>query len=844
MVKFSISLLFLLQSMLAIGEVLSGTVYSEKGTVMPYVNVSVENTDLRAVTNLDGYYSLTLPTGKYEISFSYLGYEILTEKISVLNEDIILDVALIKNGVSLSEATVSDSRDRAKAIMRKARDARKSHLLSISDFSADYYQLIKLSRDLKRASKADSANYNLFLQDSIKTNPFSTEILEINERAGELYFKDSKGFKENISGYRMFENNDIPEEIGRSVSTGSGMEFGENIITPQYFSPENPWILIKGADLLELNIYENLIYFPALTEKPILSPLAPTSALNYQFDFIGTDSLNNINCEVIKLTPINKLENLFTGSVWFNPEDYSIVKYDLDIEGGQLNYAFSFHIESDYSFGITSPVLQRATYRIKDGRAVVTGNVLTEYSNYELNTGLENIDFNREIKVFETEAFDQKEEFWKSKRAVKLDSATTSFITEADSIAEYLESDEYLQRIDSAFNRIDIWTPLIGYGRRNRVKGNEFYIEGLLGQVIPLGIGGYRHRLPGYFEKRFKNDFSIRTSGFLDYGFTNRDLKGKLILGFTYNPKKFVRTQIKLGDYYDMVNDFASLEQTFSRSNFIRTKELGISQRMEVINGLYAELSFEYQDQLPLKELTFSEWSTDLFGELNTPIDFDRYIKTEVRLQVEYRIKQKFYFRKNRKMVIPSKLPILTMVYRKGINRLFNSEVDFDYLEIGAHQEIELGRLGSTRWELNLGSFLNQNDLRVLEYKFFRGSDQLVFSDPLRSFQLLGPTLNTPNEYLRANVIHHFEGTVLNKIPLIRRLKMGLAVGGGTLNIPDSDFYHGEVYAGVEKSFRIKKQLLRAGVYAVVADNTFENPAPTYKVGLTFYDTFTRKWGY
>jgi hypothetical protein len=195
-------------------------------------------------------------------------------------------------------------------------------------------------------------------------------------------------------------------------------------------------------------------------------------------------------------------------------------------------------------------------------------------------------------------------------------------------------------------------------------------------------------------------------------------------------------------------------------------------------------------------------------------------------------------------MVIPSKFPVLTLNYRKGINGLFGSEVNFDFLELGAKQEIEVGRLGSTRWEVQLASFINQKDLRVLEYKFFRGSDEVFFSDPLRSFQLLGATLNTPNAYLRANVIHHFEGTILNKIPLIRRLKMGIAIGAGTLNIPDSKFYHAEAFGGVEKSFHLFKQLVRGGIYAVTSENTQESANFTYKVGLTIFEPFTRKWGY
>ncbi len=619
------------------------------------------------------------------------------------------------------------------------------------------------------------------------------------------------------------------------------------LLLPEFDEEENPWVLIQGAKVLEINLYKTLIDIQSITDKPVLSPLANTSAVSYKFDFGGSEYINGKKNYIISLTPLNNRENLFKGIIWFNAEDYSITKYDLELSGGNLHFTNSFRIVSDLITDENKNSTlqkQQVIYVIKDGRYDVTGRVTTEFDDYTLNTGLEGVTFNREIKKYDVEAFDRSSDFWDINRVVKLDSTSIKYIAKADSAANYYESTEYLAKLDSAFNKVNIWTPLIGYGRRNRIKGNEFYIEGLLGQIVPFGIGGYRHKLPGYFQKEFKNDFILRTEGFLDYGFNNKDIKGKVSLGFTYNPKKFVRTQLSFGDFYDMVNNFASLEQTFSRSNYIRTKLLGISQRMEVINGLYAELSFEYQDQLPLDNLEFSEWSNSLFGDLNTPIEFERYTKSEFRLQVVYRIRQKYYYKRNKKIVIPSKFPELTFLYRKGVKGMFDSEVDFDYIELGASQEIELGRFGSTRWQVNLGSFINQRDLRVLEYKFFRGSDAFAFSDPLQSFQLLGSTLNTPNEYLRANIIHHFEGTILNKVPLVRRLKMGLAAGGGTLNIPDVGFYHGELFAGVEKSFSIKKQLLRAGVYGVTAGNTLEVSKLTWKVGLSFYEPFTRKWGY
>jgi hypothetical protein len=312
-------------------------------------------------------------------------------------------------------------------------------------------------------------------------------------------------------------------------------------------------------------------------------------------------------------------------------------------------------------------------------------------------------------------------------------------------------------------------------------------------------------------------------------------------VGLTYIPLKFVRTKLIVGSYYEMINPFSSFEQVFSGSNWVHSKELGIAQRMEIVNGLYGELNVTYTDQNPLSDLQMSTWSEYVFGKINKATDFERYTKLETSVEFKYRFNQKYVIKGKKKYVIGTEYPELKLFYRRGIPGLFKSEVDFEYIEIGAKDEMQLGRFGNSGWQLFMGTFTNRNSLRLLEHKFFRGSDRFYFSDPLRSFQLLGLTMNTRSEYFRANYVHHFEGWGLNQIPLLNRLKLSMSAGAGALIINEENFAHIEVFGGIEKVIRIKKQLFRIGVYAVTSDNTLKSDY-TFKFGISFWNPYSNKW--
>ncbi len=829
---------FILINKFAISSTISGKITDSNSENMSFATVYVKNSTYGVAADLNGNYFLELKSGTYTLIYSFMGFQPVEKLVTIKpNEHIVVNVTLANTDVEIPVVeVVSNKVNKAKRILKKTRKNRKPYWKSVENYQCKSY--IKTS--------IENESENEIVDSTKEANDFETFLKKVNlnliEYVAETHFKKPNRFKEKIIAYHNYTKK-RPRGVERSVS----VDYGESDIAPQQHYTEDPYVFYKNSTSGDFNFYTNLINLPSLCEQPIVSPIASNSALYYKYEFDYSFIQDNKKINRIIVKPINKVDALFYGNIFIEDETWALVSVDLSINEKALILHQNFNIIQNYENirdSIYLPSRTDITYTIKDGKNKILGNTKIIKKEYIVNQNIDAVKFNNEIITYEVDAFDKDSNYWATNRPVTLRKKEQKFIKKSDSLQLYYISDEYLDKQDSIFNRITWWAPLAGIGHKNHYRGNEFYVSGLLEQVVPFGVGGYRHRLPVYFNKQFKNGMLLETKVSPDYGFKNKDLKGQTGFGLTYFPKKFVRTYIDVGDYYDMVNNYASIEQTFSRSNYVRNITFGIKQRMEVFNGLFAELSFVFSNQLPIDNLELSKWSEYVFQNLNEPIEFDQYIKSEVKLEIKYRFGQKYIIKKNRKIILGTDYPELIFVYRKGIPGLFGSEVNFDYFEIGAKDEVKLARLGESRWQIKTGIFLNKTDLRLLEHKYFRGSDSYFFSDPIASMQLLGPTLNTNNEFLQANYIHHFNGTILNKVPLFKYLKLSLAGGVGTLNIPEQNFYHAEAFAGIEKVFRIKKQLFRFGAYAVTADNTISAANIRVKFGISFFNSYTNKWSY
>jgi len=237
-----------------------------------------------------------------------------------------------------------------------------------------------------------------------------------------------------------------------------------------------------------------------------------------------------------------------------------------------------------------------------------------------------------------------------------------------------------------------------------------------------------------------------------------------------------------------------------------------------------------------------------LFGNIlkdNEAIYFEPYNAFYGKVRLQYTPYQRYIREPKEKIILGSHWPTFYTLWRKGIPGIINSKVDFDYLEFGIQQEIKLGLAGVSSYTLRTGSFLTRRDLRLVDYKFERRGDPLLFLNPREAFQALDSTFPVFNRFYEAHYIHEFNGAIISKIPLLKKLELREVAGAGFLIAPERQLHYAEGFAGIERVIKWPFNPLtkfKLGVYIVgSAANQFHNPVQ-FKIGITSWDKINNKW--
>ncbi|WP_298756669.1 DUF5686 and carboxypeptidase regulatory-like domain-containing protein [uncultured Psychroserpens sp.] len=757
-----------------------GTVTDNNNKALPFVNIYIENTYTGTTSNEDGNYELNITkSGNYTVVFQYLGYKTVKKKVDINSFPYTLDATLLDEEISLNEVIVNAEENPANIIMRQAIAKRKENQAKIQSYKSDFY-----SRGLIRIKDAPEKILGAEVGD-LGGGLDST-------RSGVIYLS------ETVSKLEFLRPSKLKEKILASKVSGDDNGFSFN-----------------NAIDVDYDLYNNTVEIG----NQIITPIANNAFGYYRYKLEGIfydDRGNLIN--KIKATPRRENDPVFEGYIYIVEDQWTIYAAELDITGTQARIPAvdKITITQNFSFSEKDNIWAKISQNIDFKYGILgikgDGRFTAVYSSYEFNPGLTRKDFTREIVSFADEANKKDSTFWNTIRPVPLTLEEVTDYVKKDSIQIVRESKTYKDSVDSVNNKFKLGDVIGGYTYRNSYENWSAGISSPIEAISFNTVQGWNANIGAFYTKSFddfERFFSIR--GNINYGFSDDRLRGTLSATYKFNNKSRPFLTLSGGvttQQFNASNPISKALNTgfslFSEENYMKIYEnsyVQASYSNELFNGFRVNANLGYQRRKALFNTTDQAWypKDDKVYTSNNPLDetaygvapFDTHNIMKFNLTARINFAQDYLSYPNGKFNVPnSKYPTVILGYEKGFASSVN-DYNFDQVKLRVTQGLNLGDKGRFRYNAKAGKFFGGDDIAFVDFQHFNGNQTQVGSGSyLNVFNNLPYyTASTNDSYLEMHAEHDFNGFLLGRVPLIKKLNFNLIVGAHALSTPDNKPY-------------------------------------------------------
>lgn len=791
------------------GATVAGKITDETNQPLPFVSVYIEGTTQGVSSNKEGNYSIHLPAGKYELVFQFIGYKKHKETVRVESEEqqIVLNVRMEPQPYEIAEVTVNaKAEDPAYEVIRKAVSKRKFYLHQTREYSCDIY--IKGLQRMKNFPKK-FMGYDINAEGGIDT---ATGIFYLSESVEKYYFAEPDKVKEDM--------------ISSKVS-GNSKAFSFN----------------RASDLM-LNFYQNMVDLKVVSQRGFISPIGESALFYYNYHLLGTFYENGQQVNKIEVTPKREHDPVFRGTIYILENSWRIHSTDLYLvkdaglqfvdtlrinqlhlpvsplsqgraAGGEVESWMIFSNKLSFSFGV---------FGFKGN-----GMYLSVHSNYNTEPHFEKNFFTAEVMKVDDDANKKDSAYWQQVRPVPLTAEEKTDYKKKDSVEVIHNSKRFLDSVDRKTNRFRMADLLFGYDYSNRYKKRSFSFSPLIENIQFNTVQGWVAGAEVSVNKRYENEKSFRYAISTSYGFSSQRWNGAGEMRYQYNPRKFANISAKAGSQTvqffspggasfrenqstpisPLINSLYSLLDEKNFAKYYEKKFLEVSHTSELLNGFFLKTALEYDERSPLMNTTdFSlvkknpvkYISNDpLFPRNDSSYSFARNQLLEFSLNVRIRFGQKYVTRPDEKWISGSKWPSVYVKYRKGIPTLFGSDMNYDFVKLSVSDRMNMKIFGKASYILSAGKFLNNKKMELIDYSHFFGNQTIFSNFNFTNFQLLDYyTYSSKDYFVEAHYEHDFSGFILNKFPLLRKLKINELAGVHYLYTEKQPNYV-EVFVGLEK---------------------------------------------
>lgn len=784
MKKYLLLLFSAFLTLAAAAQRITGSVVDAKtGETLPFVNVVFESGG-GTQTDTEGRFSLPFRAGKLRIST--IGYETKTLRVTAAGHFVVklagADNAFKEAVVTGKKSKYSRKNNPAVELMKKVIAAKKKSNLK----HHEYYSINKYS---KMTFAFNEVTDKVFEEGKFKKFPFLKEHVEVCNETGKLILPIS-----------------VDETVTREIYRRSP-ETEKTIILGQRTNGLNE--LFNTGDILttvlqdcfsDVNIYDDEV---RLLQYPFTSPISSRSAISfYRYFLEDTLYVDNDKCIRVDFTPNNPQDFGFSGTLYIMADStYRVKKADLGIPR-----------RSDVNFVESMRVIQEFT-ELPTGEQVLTkddmlvqlkvANFLqkfqvkrtTEYSNFDFSEIPEKTFRFRGDQLTEVNARMQNESFWEQQRSETL----TQSEDKMELLIRRLEKVKGFKAVlfvAKAFIENFVETSV------DPKKPSKVDIGPVNTSISQNFVDGLRLRASAQTTANFNPHLFLK--GYLAYGFKDHRWKGLGEVTYSFNkkgylPREFPVNNLTLSYNRDVMSPSDKFMPTDKDNVFTSFKWTTVDHMMyyetlsllwdrEWENGLRIKLKVQTQKDEPTAALFYQ--SLDGAGAPTTDI---RHRRTQLRTNdftagITYQPGVTWVNTKQRRIAANNDAPIFSLSHTTGLYEHMGENRNYNFTEAGIYKRFWLASWGKVDTYLKAGAQWNRVPFPLL----IMPAANLSYIMEDHTFNLINNMEFLNDRYASFMVSWDMNGKILNRIPLIRRLKwreyIGCNVLWGTLTDKNNPF--------------------------------------------------------
>lgn len=733
------------------------------GERLPYVSLIFKGTTIGTATDGDGNFSFSALTDVKNLEVSYLGYD--TKEVKVIpGKTNNLKIKLAPNGITLNEVVVKPKKEKyskkenpavkfVKQVIasRESNDPRNHDYFQYDQYEKMVFAMNDYHPKPKKNGKPGKFD---FLIDFVDTLDVGTTILPVSEKEkveSVYYRKEPKSEKRIVKGNKS-----------------SGVD--------EIFSRDGIQQFLNEV-FREVDIFKNDI--PLFLQR-FVSPLSTIGPNYYKYYLLDTLNVNGQKCVDLGFVPFNSETFGFTGHLFVTLDStFFVQKAILNVPKDiNLNFVSGMTIEQTFertpdSTRIITKDDINVNFKLSEKSKGMYARRLNIYSNHSFDEP----DAERALVFKESapvitlkDAYQQSEDFWTSNRpeeAIKKNpNSVEKLMAKFRSVPIFYITEKVVSVLVS------------GYIPTNKDPLKSKFEFGPMNTAISgNAIEGARFRVGGTTTTAFSRNLFF--DGYMAYGTKDEKLKYDALVEYSFNDRKEYRKEFPLNsirlEYMYDINQlgqqymYASKDNMFlawkrqkdTRATYLRQAEL--TYYHEHYNGLAYGAVIRNRREYATEYAVFDRIGPD--GAISPVKSYDM---TELELKFRYAKDEKFYQTRNLRYPITFDALIFNFSHVMAKKDLLGSSYDYHRTDIGIQKRFWFSAFGYVDLITKAGKVWNKVPYPLL----ILPNANLSYTIQPESYTNMNAMEFISDEYASWDLTYYMNGNLLNRLPLVKKLKL------------------------------------------------------------------------